>query len=291
MAPSFSNKFVDLQPLSTFNQSLDQEDNVYQVSMHNYIASATSQGVTLQSTLMNHTVTADSINAHVKIAQELATYSTNYILGELNSLSGGGAVGLSNVFGAALWNLDVIAYAASTGAIKRMHFHQADGSPYSAWVPLTNSAGDVGTRAPYYGELAAATFLGDSSKVVVQELSLSSNETGVESAYAAYVQGDLVRLAILNMREYNSTAKEPRSSQNYSFKVDRGTSWTIKTLAAPGSNVTTGVTFNGYAYEYNTLGTGVKVDGRATDQRVRADSNGTLSITVQDSEAIIAIKA
>jgi hypothetical protein len=289
MAPSLSNKFVDVQPDPIFNNGLNQDGAVHQVSMHNYIASSTAAGVTLQTTLMNHTVIASSIDAQAKVAESLAAYSKNYILGEHNSLSGGGATGLSNVFGAALWNLDIIAYTASTGAIKRLHFHQSDGAPYSSWVPATNSAGEIGTRPPYYGELAAATFLGDSSKVVVQELAVPSTE-GVESAYAAYVQGHLARLAVVNMREYNSTSADTHPSQIYHFKVDKGSWWTIKVLTAPGSDVTTNVTFNGYAYEYETLGKGARVHDRTSDQQVRADSQGSLGIRVYDSEAVVIVK-
>jgi hypothetical protein len=64
--------------------------------------------VTLQGTLMNHTETIESVNFLVNVStllHEQSSYPADlpFILGEGNSLSGQGAPGLSNTFGAALW--------------------------------------------------------------------------------------------------------------------------------------------------------------------------------------------
>lgn len=45
------------------------------------------------------------------------------IFGETNSLYNQGRPGLSNTFGAALWNIDFNLYSASVG-FKRVHMHQ-----------------------------------------------------------------------------------------------------------------------------------------------------------------------
>jgi hypothetical protein len=57
---------------------------------------------------MNHTKTIESVNFLVNastLLHEQASYPADlpFILGEGNSLSGQGAPGLSNTFGAALW--------------------------------------------------------------------------------------------------------------------------------------------------------------------------------------------
>jgi hypothetical protein len=267
------------------------ERRIPQLSQHNYITGATSPGVTLQHTLLNHTTTVASLKSHVTAAQNISKFfpSTAYILGECNSLYGGGANGLSDVFGAALWTLDFTLHAASTGWIKRLHYHQSNGAAYSAWTPNAAGGRVQSTHPPYYGKLAAAKFLGPSNASVVSELPLSGN--GLESAYAAYEDGNLVRLAVLSIVEFNATTPAgTRPVEMYGFALGSGLGgsvWLVERLTAPGSNVTTGLTFGGYAYEYATLGKPSKVNCTACNETVKADSDGLLSIGVSHSEAAI----
>jgi hypothetical protein len=121
------------------------------------MGSATGSDVSLQSTLMDHTSIVNSISNHVKVAQELKAYSNGpYVMGETNSLSGGGATGLSDVFGAALWVVDYALWQA-TQNIQRVHFHESSTSPYAAWSPSTDPPT---TNAPYYGNILVAVAVG-----------------------------------------------------------------------------------------------------------------------------------
>jgi hypothetical protein len=81
--------------------------------------------VTLQGTLLNHTVTVAAVAAHISNYQQVLADNgpIPFILGESNSLYGEGLAGLSNTFGAAIWGVDFYLYAASQG-IQRVHFHQ-----------------------------------------------------------------------------------------------------------------------------------------------------------------------
>ena len=125
MAPSFSSPGSAYSQVGAFQDGLDSQDAVGQKSLHNYITGATSPGVTLQGTLMNHTITVNSLKKHVAAANSLAAIDPKpYVIGECNSLYGGGAAGLSDTFGAALWVMDFTLYAASTGVIERLHYHR-----------------------------------------------------------------------------------------------------------------------------------------------------------------------
>lgn len=113
-----------------------------------------------------------------------------------------------------------------------------------------------------------------------------------ESAYAAYNSGHLTRIAVLNMNAYNATSTTPRPSTTYGFSVGSelaGSSWLVERLAAPGSDVKTGVTFAGYAYEYSSLGNGVnqKSSRCPINDIVNVGSDGVLSVKVKDSQAVI----
>lgn len=218
MAPSVSSPGSGLNAVDIFNDGEDSERDVTQISVHNYMGGATQAGVTLQSTLMNHTAVVNSVNGHVSYANSLANVPADYILGEHNSLYGGGASGLSNVFGSGLWVLEFSLYSASTGIIKREHFHQSVGAAYSAWLPVQSGSSPPQTLPPYYGKLAAATFLADSAKIQVKTISLGGDKD-VDSAYGAYEGGQLQRIALLNLREYVSGSATPRGSQKYTVKV------------------------------------------------------------------------
>ena len=218
MAPSISSPGSALSAIDIFMDGEDSQGTVSQVSVHNYMGGATQAGVSLQATLMNHTAVTNSIASHVRYAESLANIDADYILGEQNSLYGGGASGLSNVFGAALWVLEFSANAASTGIIKREHFHQSVGAAYSAWAPVVGGAPPQ-TLPPYYGKLAAATFLRNSDQIQVKIIDLDGDQN-VDSGYGAYESGDLIRIALLNLREYTSLSGLARGSQEYTVRSD-----------------------------------------------------------------------
>lgn len=98
------------------------EPNIDRVN--SYISGATTPGVTLQGTLLNHSVTVTSVDAHIVEYDQTNINGTAapLIMGETNSLYNEGKPGLSNSFGAALWGIDFNLYCASVG-FKRVHMH------------------------------------------------------------------------------------------------------------------------------------------------------------------------
>ncbi|TFB04916.1 Beta-glucuronidase [Trichoderma ghanense] len=283
IAPSLSSPGARLHIADIFPDEGNATEKITQVSVHNYMNGATVPGVTLQNTLMSHNAVVNSINNHVNYAKT-STIDADYFIGEHNSLYGGGASGLSDVFGAALWAMEFSLYAASTGVIKRIHFHQSVGSPYAAWVP----SGTLATNAPYYGKLAASTFLANSNTIEVKTIALNM-DADKDSGYGAYVDGDLRRVAILNLRQYNA-GSGTRGSQTYTVKVAPNSSWKSQRLTAAGATDKTGVTFNGFSYDADSNGLAKRVNGKESDKVIKADGSGNLSFTVQSSEAIVLLK-
>jgi len=170
------------------------------------------------------------------------------------------------------------------------HCTESIGAPYSAWAPVTSGSNPPTTLPTYYEKLAAAAFLGDTKVTAVEEITFSSSL--YQSAYAAYNGARLARIAFLNMKQYNSTSATARPTSTYTYSVDSelaGTTWVVERLAAPGSNVRTGITFAGHAYDYSSIGNGV--DERSShcswDQTVKAGSEGVLSVRVKDSQAVV----
>lgn len=248
------------------------------------MGSATGSGVNLQDTLMNHQSVVNSIANHVTLAGQIQQYcNCPYIMGETNSLSGGGASGLSNVFGAALWVVDYALYQA-TQNITRVHFHQSGTSPYSAWAPSTSPPT---TNAPYYGNVLVAGAVGsdDGAEIVYFDLGDNDDHT---SAYVVYVGQQPARMVILNMNEYTSNSGS-RGSQMFSFSVPSGIKGAgVERLTAAGADVITGVTLAGVSYDYGlSQGQPVVVNQTATTESVTTGNDGTLSVVLQDTEGVL----
>ena len=166
---------------------------------------------------------------------------------------------------------------------------------YQSWQPIETSKATKGTKAPYYGNIAVATFLGNINTATpsIANLPLPNEE---ESAYAAYVDGKLDRVIIINMMEYNATAGNkyvnhyPRPVERYAFQLPKGCKGKadIQRLAANGSDAITGVTFDGYSYNYELKnGMPVLLHNVTRGETVRIGSDGKMSIDLPRSSAAI----
>ncbi|OTB04492.1 glycoside hydrolase family 79 protein [Hypoxylon sp. CI-4A] len=300
LAPSFAGTNNHLKAPLTWADGLDADQNIKLYSSHNYISGAQSPGVTLQGTLMNHTSTTQSIAQH--LAENASLHlppGVPYILGETNSLYNEGRPGLSNAFGAALWGVDFSLYGASVG-VGRVHFHMGTDYRYAAWQPIPTAKTAVGTKPPYYGNVAAAAFLG-SDPVSILEIAFEGDGADPETdvAYAAFggVQ-HLRRVLVLNLREYNYTLDgtggpdlnpTPRPLRTYSFSGLGAelTQATVRRLHANGSDAITGITWDGWSYNYELdEGRPVRLENVTTGETVAVE-DGVVAVNIPDSEVVI----
>ncbi|KAK3718842.1 hypothetical protein LTR37_004758 [Vermiconidia calcicola] len=265
-----------------------------------YIDGADEPGVTLQGTLMNHSSNVASIALQLNESRLLSglPYNINpdlpFILGETNSLYNQGRPGLSNTFGAALWGVDFNLWCA-TNNIRRVHMHQGTNYRYQAWQPIDTNKVAKGTKAPYYGSIAVASFLGDivTATPSITNLPLPDEQ---ESAYAAYVDGKLDRIIVINMMEYNATAGNryinhyPRPIEQYRFQLPEGCHGEaeVQRLMANGSDAITGVSFDGYSYNWELdNGMAVLLHNVTRGETVTVSKGGEMSIDVPRSSAVI----
>ncbi|KAK3070454.1 hypothetical protein LTR53_010441 [Teratosphaeriaceae sp. CCFEE 6253] len=301
-APSFAGTSNSLNPIVTWEDGLDTDKDIAVISTHNYISGATVPGVTLQGTLMNHTSNIVSIAKQLNESRLLAALPDSlepnlpFVMGETNSLYNQGRPGLSNTFGAALWGVDFNLWCA-TNNISRVHMHQGTNYRYQAWQPVATALDSAGTKAPYYGQVAVAAFLGDIAAAAprIVNLPLPSER---ESAYAAYVGGKLARLIVVNMMAYNATDYNsnftdayPRPVERYAFQLPRsarGGVVRLQRLMANGSDAITGVTFDGYSYNYELAeGRPVLLGNVTRGETAKVGRRGLLEIGVPRSSAVI----
>ncbi|KAL2260516.1 hypothetical protein VTK26DRAFT_5443 [Humicola hyalothermophila] len=102
--------------------------------------------------LQTHWETANNVRMFDADVAAAKRVGKEYVLGETNSVSGGGAASVSPTFGAALWTLDYILLALSRG-ISRVYFHHGTvGNCQYCFF------GRYSMGAPYWGATAAVAF-------------------------------------------------------------------------------------------------------------------------------------
>jgi len=315
LAPAFGGVGNKLKAPVAWEAGLNTDRVIKLFSTHNYISGAESPGVTLQGTLMNHTNTKRSVDAHVAEYRAIKKNDPSPpppVFGEHNSLYNQGRPGLSNTFGAALWGLDFNLYAASVG-FKRIHMHQGTNYRYGSWQPITTPKATLGTKAPYYGNIALAVALGNTllSPATVSHLP-SHPQADRESAYAIYTHNgtSLARIVVLNLHSYNTTVDGagiaplpsplPRANLTFTFTFtitsasegdsvpSPGTELSVRRLMAAGSDAISGITWDGWSYNYELDGgRPVRLGNVTVGETVRVGERGEVSVEVPDASAVV----
>ncbi|KAI2479433.1 Glycoside hydrolase family 79 protein [Pyrenophora tritici-repentis] len=236
MAPSFAGIGVDsyftLGPVEAWKQGINKNGNVGIVSSHNYMGVSTNLGITLQGTLMNHSNVIVKADAQLNVSRGIRELGTSldpdlpFILGEHNSLARQGRPGLSNSFGAALWGVDWNLYLASKN-ISRSHMHQGTNYRYQSWQPIQTNLSTIGTKPPYYGNLAVAAFLHKPSPSTRLHVAHLDSSTESAAQYAAYTNNTLTRLLVVDLHTYNTTANNfttpfARPKDAFDYELDEG---------------------------------------------------------------------
>ncbi|RMZ74141.1 glycoside hydrolase family 79 [Pyrenophora seminiperda CCB06] len=304
MAPSFAgvaaNDYFTLGPVEAWKRGLNKNRNVGIVSSHNYMGVSTSTGITLQGTLMNHSNIIVKADAQLNVSQGIKAQGTSldpnlpFILGEHNSLARQGRPGLSNSFGAALWGVDWNLYLASKN-ISRSHMHQGTNYRYQSWQPIQTNLSTKGTKPPYYGNLAVAAFLHKPSPSARLHISHLDSSTEYAAQYAAYTNNTLTRLVVIDLHTYNTTANNfttpfTRPEDPYMFQVPSSCKGEadVKRLMAEGSDATTGISWDGYSFDYE-LGEGrpVRMANAKRGEKLSVREEGMFSVQVPWSSVAI----
>ncbi|MCJ1248607.1 hypothetical protein MMC30_005825 [Trapelia coarctata] len=295
-----------LLPVRLYQGGLNDNGVIKQDTMHHYMGDAMSPGVNLQRGLMNHTAVASKLAG---IATEITNLNNPslinpsdprtqipFTLDEANSFLNGnsGPPNFLNVFGSALWTVDYMLWCATIG-LSRVHMQQGTGFLYNSWEPVPTPKTGISTLPPFYGNIMVASMLGDITEAVPHIINIPLDDLGdLVSAYACYVNGNmLVRVAVIDLHEYNVTSTAPRGHRNYTFSIPSalniadGSQVGVQRLLAAGSDVRYGMTWDGwsYAYELNE-GHPVRMQNVTTGETVKV--NGDLvTVELEDSSAAI----
>lgn len=183
-----------------------------------------------------------------------------FFVGEGNSCSCGGQMGLSDVFAAALWAIDMM-FASAAAGVSRWNFH---GGPRSAYTPvyypdLLHSDAPL-VRPVFYGMWMFAEATRGGAALVAANVT-SSNE--LVRAWAVTCGAGCFRVVILH-KDGNASAAARAS---VSFPSPCPPSASIARLVAPSLHSPTGAAFAGQTFDGTTDGLPV---GKKVEERVQA---------------------
>lgn len=183
--------------------------------------------------------------------------------------------------------------------ISRFHMHQGTNYRYQAWQPVSTHRTSIGTKAPYYGNIAVAAFLGDLTDAAhrPQVVNIDLNDD-FKAAYASYVNDELTKIMLINFNDHNTTAENnytvpdaQRGMGKFALQVPqicKGKMAKLQRLIANGSDAVTGVTFDGYSFNYELdNGKSVLLHNVTRGETVQVGRGGGLDVEVLDSSAVL----
>ncbi|KAF4633644.1 hypothetical protein G7Y89_g4471 [Cudoniella acicularis] len=177
-------------------ENATSQSYVHDYAHHNYPGGTVISLMTHSSTVSNVAQFEADIAAAVGTGKE-------YVLGETNSVSGGGAATVSPTFGVGLWTMDYVLQASLIN-IKRTYYHHGTvGLCYYCWW------GRYDMGAPYYGAYAATAAMAGGSYI-----SMLDDGTTNNAAYVIYDSAQKpLRALLYNSNYYNGTGT--RGSQSF----------------------------------------------------------------------------
>ncbi|KAH9936781.1 uncharacterized protein BXZ73DRAFT_100205 [Epithele typhae] len=260
------------------------------ISQHHYSAFFCSGG----------SFSLESFMSKVSIRSNLSTFSADiaatraqgldYILGETNSVACHGAPGVSNTAGAALWAIDYMLQAATLG-IKETYFHHGVGYKYNFFQPIalnrsTTTGKPLSTPQPphilpaYYAGLVVNTLIGRTGVARVSELPVADDAL---SAYAAFENGKLARLAIVDLSPWLKSSTGARPTRRVALDFAAGglgnRTLVARRLVAPHADDTAGLTWAGRSFE--------TADALPVGQETTEVVDPARGVSVRASEAVV----
>ena len=300
----------DIRDLFNDANLVQDQARIKSVSVH-YYQTKIDDTTSLQNDLMNHaaikTGSAQIADA-AGFLNELEPQPIPLVLGEVGSSLGNGSNDspLQAVLGAALWQVDFMLHTMSVG-VGWINYQSGVSFTFSLWSVDYSSPDGTSNKtnevlAPFYAHIFAADFIGPSEgastvNTTVAEVNVTGVQSDFLSAYAAYEDDELARIAVLNMQYWdgpkpNCSDTSSRPAETFTIAVPEGVkSVQKKTLTSPcgatayaNENITwAGVSWN--TKENDGIGRQVLLTEDESVLQLIQVTNGTVQVSVAASEA------
>ncbi|KAK2806702.1 hypothetical protein FQN50_005696 [Emmonsiellopsis sp. PD_5] len=242
----------------------------------------------MQDDLMNHTAVIEG-TTFIRDAVEYLwnEHRIPLVVAEVGSALGNESsnASLEAILGSALWQVDFSLYCMSIN-VAGINMQSGINFLFSLWRPKIEEKPGVILPA-FYGQIFTAEFVGAGSNVQVANMDL---KTDFGSAYAAYENGKLARIAIVNLNLWSRSEDGDDSRPFETFSLSVGSevkSVKVKKLTSPkGGSATPNdqITWGGMQWTYDNKGIGKQI---VDDTEVLPVKNGQVDIKVNESEAVI----
>lgn len=268
---------------SSFVNSWNQHDYTYFISVATY-------DLTIENILNFATIEGQLENQAQDQIEASEDTPYGYALREMGWVGPVGKQNVSDTFGGALYTLNFLLYAASLN-MTGVQFHMTASSYTSAWQPIELNGVAPYPRPLYYGHAAFNQIIGPTCTAQVSQYSLSSVPSGYDSylrAYSIYQAGSLASIAVINAKMANSSESD-KANLTVSISLPSslaGETLHLAYLTNDGVDAKYNTTWNGISYEETGDGTPTQVSD--DDETITVGDDGTVSITVRDSQAVVA---
>jgi hypothetical protein len=252
---------------TTYLSSWNQHDYFYFVDVSTY-------DITL-NIMMDFDRTEDQFKYWTTEIEYAQSTGIPYNLREMANV---GPIGLGNVS-------NFYCYGATLN-ISSVEMHMTDNSYASPWQPIFMNGEAANVRPSYYAMAAMAQLIGSGNGTT--RLASLATENSYVRAYAAYANDDLASLVIINAQQVNASATD-KGSIDFTISLPdlKGETLFLSYLTAEGADTIRNVTWNGLSFESDSVGTVSNAQDQS-GQTIVLDSSGAATITVRDSEAVIA---
>ncbi|KAK5091355.1 hypothetical protein LTR05_001538 [Lithohypha guttulata] len=269
---------------NSYIRSWNQHDYYYYIGVSTY-------PLTLNH-FMTLSTTQDQFRDWERQIQQAHNTPYPYALREMGVVGPIGLEGITNTFGAALWTLNFFLYTATLN-ITSVQMHVTDNSNASAWQPIEMYNRQPFVRPNYYGFAAFDQIIGPSCQAQIAPYDIAAypeNYGGRITAYSVYQNGALDTIVVINANMANSSESN-KASVTVQLSLPSSLSGQVLHLAylsSTGADATSGTTWNNLDFEQSGNGRPTTVNDGLSGQTVTVASDGSVSITVRDSQAVAA---
>ncbi|KAI0015240.1 hypothetical protein F4780DRAFT_764684 [Xylariomycetidae sp. FL0641] len=259
-------------------------DRIQSVAQHYYYAQADED---IQDVMLTHQTVKTRINNKFKESIDLVAKqypALSYIISELGSSLGPGKNGpdrpLSRSLATAVWAVDFLLQLMILG-MDRVHFQQGHDWVFNCWVPNVGVDGEPRALGSLHGMALVADFIGAAGDGALRVAELPTGDDEV-TAYGAYSNGTLKRVAITNMKLWKQISNTERPVKAVSVNLHLPADIKqvkVERLQGPSGAMTTNITWAGTTWTKDSGGKPVQVQ------------NGTDLVAVVNGKIILAIEA
>ena len=210
--------------------------------------------------LLSDTATTTIAAKFAPLAAAAHANGLQHRMAEMNSVSCGGATGVSDVYASALWGAD-IAFSLASAGLDGINFH----------TPGTYAVWEETVRPLYYGMRFFSLATAHAARFLATTVSAPSRVR----AWATVGDDMAIRVAILN--------EDPSATETLTLRLP-GKNATAIRLMAPAIDATTGITLGGQTWDGSTDGEPLGTSHAET--LTRAGDNGW-TVTLPALQAIL----